>query len=201
MIGYLICTPLSKLWTQTSEGHCGSTTAAYVSLGALDVLLDMAVFSLPLPMLYNLQVAKHAKCALMATFGLGLFTIVASIMRLVAVIRIDFKINFDEAQVEDAYWCTIESSVGIIVACSMILRPLLDRLLTGFQRSFGRLRSNKDSGCTAGLSLPTKNTDTMTDRTSFVRLYDDQQELPLERPQNPPNTLQDHTRRASFEPL
>ena len=59
----------------------GNTLAAYVSLGVLDVVLDVAVSLLPLPMSYKLQVARQAKFALVATFGLGLFTIVAGTMR------------------------------------------------------------------------------------------------------------------------
>ena len=199
LVGYLICTPLSELWTKAPGGHCGSTTAAYVSLGVFDVLLDMAVFSLPLPMLYRLQVAKHAKIALVATFGLGLFTIVAGVMRLVAVVQIDFLINFDEAQVGDAYWCTIESSVGIIVACSMTLRPLLDRLLAVLQRYFGQLHNINNSRRTAARKLPTKDLETTTDNASFVRLRDDHYELALKGLQTPQKAFGDPTKRASFE--
>ena len=199
LVGWVICTPLSELWTKAPGGHCGNTTAAYVSLGVFDVLLDMAVFSLPLPMLYSLQVAKHAKVALVATFGLGLFTIVAGVMRLVAVIQIDYQRNFDEAQVGDAYWCTIESSVGIIVACSMTLRPLLDRLLIVLKRYFGQLHGINSSRRTGGRKLPTKDLETTTDNASFVRLHDDHQDLPLEGLQIPQKAFGHHTKRASLE--
>ena len=198
LVGYLICTPISELWTKSPGGHCGNTTAAYVSLGVFDVLLDMAVFSLPLPMLYRLQVPKTAKIALLATFGLGTFTIVAGIMRLVAVIQIDYQINFVEAQVGDAYWCTIESSVGIIVACCMTLRPLLDRLLTVLKNHFPQLRSTNNSRPTAGHMLPIKGAEIVADTSSFVRLHDEQ-ELPLEEIQIPRTTPGNSTNRASLE--
>ena len=58
------------------------------------VFLDIALLSLPLPMLYRLQVTRHAKAASMATFGLGLFTIIAGSMRLEAVIQIDYQLDF-----------------------------------------------------------------------------------------------------------
>ena len=61
------------------------------------VFLDIAVLSLPLPMLYRLQVMRHAKAALMSTFGLGLFPIIAGIMRLVAAIQIDYQLDFEKA--------------------------------------------------------------------------------------------------------
>ena len=202
LVAYLICTPLSKLWTEASAGHCGNTAAAYVSLGVLDVVLDIAVFSLPLPMLYKLQVTKHAKFALVATFGLGLFTIVAGVMRLVAVIQmigIDYLIDLNEAEVGDAYWCAIESSVGIIVASSMTLRPLLDRLLTALKRWFGQLHSSKKGSRTIGHKTSAKHSGVTSDDTPFWRLHDDHQELSLERHQIPQKAYGEHTKRAFFE--
>ena len=198
LVGYLICTPLSELWTKAPGGHCGSTTAAYISLGVFDVILDMAVFSLPLPMLYRLQVAHHAKVALAATFGLGLFTIVAGIMRLVTVIQIDFLVNFEQAQVGDAYWCTIETSVGIIVACSMTLRPLLDSLLEVVSHRISWLPSIKRSRHSANPNVSTQELKTAPDSASFVRLNDDH-EVPLQDVRIPQQLPATHTRRASFE--
>ena len=198
LVGWVICTPLSELWTKAPGGHCGNTAAAYVSLGVFDVLLDIAVFSLPLPMLYKLQVAKHAKVALTATFGLGLFTIIAGVMRLVTVIQINYLINFTEAEVGDSYWCAIESSVGIIVACSLTLRPLLDRLLTLLKRSFGQLHITNNSRRTGGRKLPSTDLES-NENASFVRLHDDHQDLPLEGLQIPQKAFEDHTKRAFFE--
>lgn len=150
-------------------------------------------------MLYKLQVAKNAKVALVATFGMGLFTIVAGVMRLVAIVQLDYLINFDKGQVVDAYWCTIESSVGIIVACSMTLRPFLDRLLTILQHYFGQLHSSNDSRRTAGRKLPTKESETRADNASFARLHDDHLEPYLEGLQIPQKAFGDHTKRASYE--
>ncbi len=189
--------PLSELYTKSPGGHCGNTTAAYVSLGVLDVILDMAVFSLPIPMLYRLQVPKHTKVALAATFGLGIFSIAAGVMRLVAVIQIDYMINFDEGQVTDAYWCLIESSVGIIVACAMTLRPLLDHLLAVLHRQFPRLHTN-GSHPTASHDVDAKNPRKQKQSASFTRLKDDQ-ESPQGGLRIPRPNFGEHTKRASFE--
>ena len=154
-------------------------------------------------MLYRLQVARHTKFALVATFGLGVFTIAAGIMRLVAVIQIDFKINFVEAQVGDAYWCTIESSVGIIVACALTLRPLLDRLLNLMQSYFTQIRGSNASRRTESRKHATGNSGTAPDNTSFIRLNDDHEELPLELPLQgfhiPQVVARESTHRESFD--
>lgn len=61
----------------------------------------MAVFALPIPSLYKLQVPKYRKIVLAATFALSLFAIVAGIMSLVAVVHIDFTFSFDQGQVAE----------------------------------------------------------------------------------------------------
>ncbi|MCJ1436766.1 hypothetical protein MMC27_006148 [Xylographa pallens] len=132
LVGYLICTPLYSQWSLDFTGTCGNETIAYISLGVFDVLTDIMVFALPMPMLYTLRVPFRAKVALIGTFCLGIFTIVAGIMRLVAVIGIDFSTNFQQDLVADAYWCAIEASVGMIVGSSLVLRPLLDQVLSLF---------------------------------------------------------------------
>jgi len=197
LVGYLICTPLSRLWTQTTSGHCGSPTAAYISLGVLDVVLDIAVFALPMPCLYKLQVPKNAKIPLVATFALGLFTIVAGIMRLVSVIRIDFTSDFDQGQVGDAYWCAVEGSVGTIVACAMTLRPLLDRMLNFLGERFPRLFTNNRRSAaneTSGSSLAKPR-----DEGLFVRLRDIQEIAMQDFTEGCEDGGKDHTKRASYE--
>ena len=160
------------MWTETTTGHCGSTAAAYISLGVLDVILDIAVFALPIPSLYRLQVPKHRKIVLAATFGLGLFTIVAGVMRLVAVVRLNFASNFEQGQVTDAYWCAIEGSVGIIVACALTLRPLLDRMLAMLSTRSSLLQK-ADSGHSYTISrAPTDHPTKSADEATFVRLHD-----------------------------
>ena len=132
LVGYLICTPLYSQWSLTVTGTCGNETVAYISLGVHDVLTDIMVFALPMPMLYTLRIPFRAKVALMGAFCLGIFTIVAGIMRLVAVIGIDFSTNIPQNLIADTYWCAIEASVGMVVGSSLVLRPLLDRMLSIF---------------------------------------------------------------------
>lgn len=158
--------------TETIAGHCGSTMAAYISLGVLDVVLDMAVFALPIPSLYKLQLPKHRKIALVATFALGLFTIVAGVMRLVAVVRIDFGSELEQGQVGDTYWCAIEASIGIVVACALTLRPLLDRMLVFLGVHSSQLQKVNYGHPKTNGGAPTDTLTKSTDEGAFVELHD-----------------------------
>ncbi|KAI9699560.1 MAG: hypothetical protein M1812_008421 [Candelaria pacifica] len=144
LVGFLICTPISRLFIKTGTGHCGSTNAAYLSISALDVVLDIVIFMLPVPSLRKLQVTSHTKVALGATFALGLFTVTAGAMRLVSVTKINFGMNM-QGQLGTAYWSAIELAVGITVACLMNLRPLLDLMLTSIKQYSSKARLSTKS--------------------------------------------------------
>lgn len=193
MVDYLICTPLSALFT--GAGQCGSTTAAYVSISALDVVLGVAVFTLPMPPLLKLQVDRQTKFALVATFALGLFTIVAGTMRLVSVVRIDFQTDVEQGQLGAAYWSAIELSVGIIVACAMTLRPLLDRMLPKIRQYSYRLTAKSRR---SAANEPSTGSRGFKEESSFVRLHESQH-IPLEVIYQGDGDSMNDTRRASLE--
>ncbi|KAL9101416.1 MAG: hypothetical protein Q9163_003327 [Psora crenata] len=197
LVGYLICSPISKLWDLTAAGHCGDQVAAYITLGVLDVILDIAVYMLPIPMIYRLQVPLHTKIALATSFALGLLTILASVMRLVAVIQIDFAADFVEGQVSDAYWCAIEVSVGIIVASSIVMRPLLERMPSLFGRfsSWGKSLVGSDR-TPSQQSLKANGHRVPEDGGSFVRLHC--RLLPESTP-DAPSEQTNYTSRPSYE--
>lgn len=52
----LICRPLAYNWDPTIKGKCGDTHKLYLSVGIVNLLLDVTVVSLPMPLLWRLQV-------------------------------------------------------------------------------------------------------------------------------------------------
>ena len=56
----LICRPLAYNWNRTIDGTCGNTQKLYLSGGIVNLLLDVAIVTLPMPMLWNLQVSYSA---------------------------------------------------------------------------------------------------------------------------------------------
>lgn len=199
LVGYLICTPLYRLFIATSDGHCGSTTAAYLSISAIDVALDIAVFTLPLPPLYKLQVAKRTKVALAATFAPGVLTIVAGLIRLVSVAKINFQADLEQGQVDTAYWSAIELAVGIIVACAMCLRPLLDRMLTTIKQYSSRFPLGSHSRRTNTNRSSTHRSVGFMKEDSFIRLHENE-DLQLQNyPSGCPDVPLKNSTRASLE--
>lgn len=73
LTGLLMCRPFAFNWDQTIPGgECADQKSTFLAVGVLDLVTDLCVFILPLPMIWNLKVTKGNKVALFGIFGLGL---------------------------------------------------------------------------------------------------------------------------------
>ena len=127
LIAFLICRPLSFNWDpRGTDGVCGSIPAAWMAVGILDVVFDVVILLLPLPMLAKLRMRWQRKCAVGSVFVLGIITICVGIIRTTVTIKVNtFDFTYDGYYV--TVWSTVEPPVAIIVACLMTLRPLHQR--------------------------------------------------------------------------
>jgi uncharacterized membrane protein len=67
-----ICQPLPKFWNYAMPGKCGDLVNILLLFGALDVVLDVIIMLLPIPMVYQLQMPFANKIGLAAIFAMGL---------------------------------------------------------------------------------------------------------------------------------
>lgn len=70
----LICLPISSAWDFTGKsGACGSkTTLLVLSTAIINMVQDVIVVALPMPMLWRLQLARSKKLELSLIFGVGI---------------------------------------------------------------------------------------------------------------------------------
>ena len=77
-IGYIInnftiCQPFAYTWDKTIDGgHCGDILAGWLASAIINVILDIAVIVLPMPMLWGLQMQVTKKILISGIFGLGI---------------------------------------------------------------------------------------------------------------------------------
>ena len=67
----LICRPISYTWDQSTKGTCGNQKSLELFIGIFNLLLDVALVILPMPVLWGLQMAISKKVVLSCMFGLG----------------------------------------------------------------------------------------------------------------------------------
>ncbi|KAL4938328.1 hypothetical protein BDV06DRAFT_215183 [Aspergillus oleicola] len=100
--------------------------------GALNLITDLIVLTMPMPYLWKLEMRPSQKLPLIAVFAIGLFVCIATIMRLVSLSLLDFTdltSNITEAMI----WGTIEPALGITLACVPFMKPVFP-----FTRSLAR---------------------------------------------------------------
>ena len=72
IVKFTICHPLEYNWDmQTVQGSCGSENSMYLAVVSTDLVLDIVIIILPMPVLWGLQMKTAKKIAIMLTFGLG----------------------------------------------------------------------------------------------------------------------------------
>ena len=72
MTAFLICRPFAYNWDKvTINGHCGDVSTYYLSTAIVNLLIDVLIVALPLPLLWSLQMKTSRKIALTGIFSLG----------------------------------------------------------------------------------------------------------------------------------
>lgn len=88
---------------------------------ALNVLTDAAILSIPLPLLWTLQVPNRQKIVIGILLSSGIFVITA------AIIRIVITLGSTPSGININRWGVRETIVGIIAVNAPILRPLFSK--------------------------------------------------------------------------
>jgi hypothetical protein len=72
LVALLFCIPLAANWDRTiPDAKCGSLAAESISVGTINLLIDVSIIVLPMPVLWNLQLPVRKKIGLTAIFGIG----------------------------------------------------------------------------------------------------------------------------------
>ena len=67
----LLCRPLAYSWDKSINGSCGNLPAAYLAASILNLLTDVSVLVLPIPIVLKLHLPLRSRIALIATFCMG----------------------------------------------------------------------------------------------------------------------------------
>ncbi|MCJ1427901.1 hypothetical protein MMC29_005807 [Sticta canariensis] len=132
----LICKPISYNWNfHNQTGTCGNTTANCIAGAAINVFTDLVILLLPMPTIWSLKIPTRSKLSLSFIFGLGFLICIVSCVRLRGLIFWSMK-DGTYSNSMAVLWTSLESTLGIICACIVVMRPLFgkafpDRLKLG----------------------------------------------------------------------
>ncbi|KAH8170403.1 hypothetical protein LIA77_09184 [Sarocladium implicatum] len=116
------CVPIEAFWDPVNHpGRCIDNQTQWFSNAALNILTDLIVFILPLPVIGKLNLAKGQKYSLLGIFCLGFFTCALSVAR-IRFLKLTEDMTW--TNVEAAIWSIAELASGILCSSLLTLRPL-----------------------------------------------------------------------------
>jgi fucose permease len=136
------CIPVSQVFDPS--GKCIPLIELYLASVPVNVITDIAVLVLPIPVLTGMQLPRKQKTILVATFGLGLYVIATDVVRIYYLQQsssgywgspdistsplLGNEIDFAWYASLSFLWSAIEVNVGLVCACIPTLKPLIGKV-------------------------------------------------------------------------
>ncbi|KAK2868033.1 hypothetical protein FQN49_003229 [Arthroderma sp. PD_2] len=130
---FLLCRPFKYTWDKIqTQGTCGDAMKAYMGVAVTNLVVDLSIYLLPIPVLWHLQMTMSKRLALCGIFALGLIVCVFSALRIYALMKLDV-VDFSFTVVSDANFGGLEVELGTINACLPFYRPLVAKYIPGLK--------------------------------------------------------------------
>ncbi|KAA8648440.1 uncharacterized protein ATNIH1004_004325 [Aspergillus tanneri] len=138
-LGIFNCTPIHAFWT--GQGKCLPFKQFAIGYAVVNIITDLAVWLMPIPMMWKLQLPLGRKVALTLIFALGLFDCASALIRLnLSMLALgNWDVTYDYAR--GFMWSIIEVSVGIVCTCLPTMRIILKSAFNGHIGRFLRFSS------------------------------------------------------------
>ncbi|KAI4861116.1 hypothetical protein F4820DRAFT_452211 [Hypoxylon rubiginosum] len=143
------CIPIEYNWDMTIDGgHCINIGQLALVTSVLNVITDVAILVLPLPLVWKLNVTRQRRWGLIILFALGGGACVVGITRAGYIGDLNATVDPTWDNVPAAYLSAIEVLAGFLVACIPSYPVLFRRIKSKTQAS--SKQSNPSSGPTPG---------------------------------------------------
>ncbi|KAK5380393.1 hypothetical protein LTS13_003250 [Exophiala xenobiotica] len=142
------CVPMRYIWDPLSpEARCINYQVFWYISAGFNTLTAIVIWILPIPLIKGLHLPKRQKHWLVMVFALGVFTCLASGLRIRALNLGVKHSEFDTSYFypEVAAWSSLEINVGIICACLPTLKPIVDKMFPGLLHDPARRRMGGSS--------------------------------------------------------
>jgi fucose permease len=166
---------------------CTDIVTLYLSSAPVNIITDLAILLLPMPLLTGMRLPKKQKRILVATFSAGAFVAVVDVVRLAylqdaAFVRLSAQSgengernkqqrgnDFSWNAASSFMWSGVEVNLGLICACVPSLKPLFLRFLPSFIKDENdtSLRDSVDDALHAPMKKPLSPGDELTNPAAF----------------------------------
>jgi fucose permease len=139
------CSPIAAAWNPFIKGNsCIPLLTEFVCSAPVNIVTDLAILALPIPVLTGMRLPQRQKIILVFTFSLGIFVTVVDVVRIYylqqainyAPVATDGSSALFGSTPEFAWnaslslmWSAVEVNLGMTIACVPTLKPLILRIL------------------------------------------------------------------------
>ncbi|KAF2683611.1 hypothetical protein K458DRAFT_304176 [Lentithecium fluviatile CBS 122367] len=156
------CSPIQGYWRMfdikwrlQNEMSCHNEGATIVSVAVVSTTQDLVICALPIFLVWNLQIPKRQKAALIAIFAMGLLTCVCGIMRTYYAIYV-YYFTYDISWY--AYygwiWTALEAQLGVVCASAPALKVFFKRYFNFSSNRSGLSKSSAKKASGYGKASP-----------------------------------------------
>ncbi|KAH8696731.1 hypothetical protein BGW36DRAFT_191682 [Talaromyces proteolyticus] len=148
------CTPISFFWdgwTGEYAGKCININTFSWIRAAIEIIIDVAIISLPIPLLLGLKLTWNKKLQILSMFSIGFLITLVSILRLESLVRFSKSTNTTYDNAPAVYWSVLECDIAIVCACMPSLRIILGAIFPQYfgsrfnSEAYSRSRGNKNN--------------------------------------------------------
>ncbi|KAL4778207.1 hypothetical protein BJX76DRAFT_352787 [Aspergillus varians] len=128
------CIPVEAAWDTSlleKGGHCKPAhvlTDVYYATTAVNIATDWITALMPIPLLWNVQLDRNSKIAVVGLMSLGILASLSACIRLKYTINLTNQTDFLFAVANVVIWGFAENAIGLIVGNIATLRPLFRRI-------------------------------------------------------------------------
>ncbi|KAJ5812315.1 Major facilitator superfamily domain general substrate transporter [Penicillium riverlandense] len=146
LVNVFQCNPVSAAFYSTvpNGAQCIDIITLYLSSSPVNIITDLAILFLPMPILTNMRLPMKQKAILVITFSFGFFVAVVDVIRIAFLQRAATShrteirsIHISNIGIADFswyaslsfMWSAVEVNVSVICGCVPSLKPLVARLV------------------------------------------------------------------------
>ena len=151
------CRPMGAAFNDppSPKATCIDIVTLYLSSAPVNIVTDLALLFLPMPILTSMRLPRNEKIILIVTFSFGGFVAVVDVVRIAylesaSLARLENTTGSDDRNLYGDYswiaslsfmWSAVEVHVGIICACVPGVKPLAAKI---FPRLLGKIKAASD---------------------------------------------------------
>ncbi|KAH8587260.1 major facilitator superfamily domain-containing protein [Bisporella sp. PMI_857] len=156
------CRPVAAAYSPNINGKCMSIVTLFLCSAPVNIITDLAILVLPIPVLTGMRLPQRQKTVLVFAFALGIFVTIVDVVRIyylqqasadeeiilkptttVTSGRLGTGVDFAWNASTALMWSAVEVNIGIICACIPTLKPLIKRILPSMITDQPRMDTHK----------------------------------------------------------